>query len=92
MEACFCFQGREVYLGFYVGEVSTCSKTIDGGPIKLLFLDPKKKLCGCTHSLINRSMNKYPFSFRVRVKESLSMHPTQLISTDITIEVSLVGK
>ncbi len=41
------FWGREVYLGFYVGErVSTCSKNIDGGPIKLLFLDPKKRLCG----------------------------------------------
>jgi hypothetical protein len=49
MEACFCFGGREVYLGFYVGECLHVLNFFDGGPIKLLFLDPKKKLCGCTH-------------------------------------------
>jgi hypothetical protein len=53
MEVCLCFGGGKYILGFYdVEECLHVLKIIDGGPIKLLFLDPKMKLCECTHSLI----------------------------------------
>jgi len=55
---------REAYFGFYIGGLSPCSKSMVMGQANDSFGKKKtgkeKRKKGCTTSLINRSMNKYP--------------------------------